>query len=254
MLKAAQNNRKLVDLLRTPLFLALALEAYQGAPEERISKRASSWSASIIDAYLTHAEGKIACSDSVDLGLRSWLPALASRLRRNREPIFYVDRLALNYISSGPQSLIDKVARRAGLLNALLVGTVITLVRLPYLEAMSRDSVLIAYLGMSVALVTILMIAVRRYGRRAVGNPLYGRRSRAKNVWFKIFRNWILGYFCVGSLASALDRMHAGSGLSMLGSWRRHVGMYPGWVLAGRTPKPTLRRSRNILAKRTGLC
>jgi len=236
LLKATQSNRKLADLLRTPLFLVLALEAYNGAPEEKISKNASPWSATVIEAYLHHAEGRIATTNRTsDLGLRSWLPILAARLNRNHEPTFYPDRLPISYLSSGPKSLRDAATRRAGMLNAVLFGTVVALVRLPYLGVMFGDSFFIAYAGISIIFVVAVMIAVYHYARRAIRNPVNGRLSRPRGLWLRLIVNWTVGYVSLGSLASALNNMHA-SGAFVYLIWIGDiiVGMYPGWVLSRR--------------------
>lgn len=146
---AGMDGRRLRQILRTPLFLQLALlgAAWQSPaaarpPASVESIDNGSLASSLMDRYLAAAQERatLAC-DAADNAIYSWLPNLARHLRSRHRSVFYPDRIALELLPEKDKML---VARKTAMIAASLMFVVTLSVRsLEMVNADSRRSVVI---------------------------------------------------------------------------------------------------------------
>jgi hypothetical protein len=233
LLKKIRSDRKLRDLLRTPLFIALALNVYADAPPETIKLVRRSWKVTILKEFFVRVESRATKRyPKADLGLNGWLPRLAAHLAHQNESVFYPDRLPRTHITP---TLKQAVARRAAWYASAIFAGIYLGVRLPYLWLIEGAETFPVYAGSTVvsivAFVAMLRIYVASWFRRSNG---FQKGPIGRKVIFAILTKWLVAYSLLGATANGL--MHAGQlGNQAIGLvyfvLTAMVGIYPGLAL-----------------------
>jgi cadmium resistance protein CadD (predicted permease) len=237
LLHKAKVDRKFRDLLCIPLFLKLAVHAYQNLPAVQIVNDSGSWQNSVIDAYLSQAGRRISNADNAT-GLGKWLSVLAENLRARHQTIFYPDRLPIILVTEHQKSLREAGIRQAGFATGGVMAIALLAIRVPLLDDILKNSLFIAYAAPSVLLIAVLTFTAWKLGRHAIESPLGGRRSNVRRIIWRIGLNWILAYVCLSSLLSALSHFVPGQEFSILLLLSSiGVGMYPAWALTRSSTK-----------------
>jgi hypothetical protein len=212
----ARDDSSLRQLLRTPLFLQLGLLAYQNVPAEDIVQRENSWQSSIIGSYFDQAEKRIAHRrPDADIGLTTWLPRLAVRLRTGHQNTFYVDRL--------PLFLLDESGRRAVARHTAIAAVLITLavlivVRVPLLIAGSHNEYFTPYASTAIIGSFFSCLLSWKVGQKALDAPPASRRTQFMNRLKRAALQWWSGYMIIGLLAWTAPKSNMWATVVMLGS------------------------------------
>ncbi|WP_079197789.1 NACHT domain-containing protein [Streptomyces sp. CB03911] len=108
--EALMKDRALRSLLQNPLFLTLAITAFEGSEPDQVPHGKSS-KERLIERYL-----EIACSRSglgeSGFGRKTWLPYLAASLRARREVSFYPDRAPVIFLPELLKKPAEKLIKR----------------------------------------------------------------------------------------------------------------------------------------------
>ncbi|MEV4807787.1 hypothetical protein AB0K18_48005 [Nonomuraea sp. NPDC049421] len=231
--KKIRSDRKLRDLLRTPLFIALALNVYADAPSETIKLVRGSWKATILTEFFARVESRATKRHpKADLGLNGWLPRLAAHLTLQNESVFYPDRLPRTHITP---TLKQTVARRAAWYASAIFASIYLGVRLPYLWLIEGAETFPVYAGSTIVSVVAFVAMLRIYAvswlKRSDG---FQNGPIERKAIFTILIRWIVAYCLLGAIANGL--MHAGQlGNQAIGTayfaLTVMVGIYPGLAL-----------------------
>ena len=224
------KDSRLRDLLRTPLFLSLFVQAYYGDSTAKIIRRGQSWRRTIIDAYLDQAEQRgMARYRGVDLGLRSWLPPIIRQMKAQRQTVIYPDRLPRTQLDS---QLKSQVQHRAAFIATAIVAFVLLAVRIPTLIAIRHDPAFPGFIIGSIMLIPATCLITWKYCNIELSKPIIFRYRFKKGVRLRVFVTWVGLYGILGSLASGLSKISPGWPLMllfMIGS--AAVAAYPWWTL-----------------------
>lgn len=127
------DKRRMHQLLRTPLFLQLAVTVVQESANAsdpmhaHLDSRNRTLEASLIDRYLDVAQDRATeSSNFVDRGINTWLPKLAQNLLGRHLSIFYPDRVALQLLQEKDKRFVD---RRTATISAFTMFAITLLVR-----------------------------------------------------------------------------------------------------------------------------
>ncbi len=224
------KDSRLRDLLRTPLFLSLFIQAYYGDPAAKIVRRGQSWRRTIIDAYLDQAEQRgIARYRGVDLGLRSWLPPIIRQMKARHQAVIYPDRLPLAQLDS---RLKTQVGRKAALIATAIVAVVLLAVRIPTLITIRHDPAFPGFIIGSIMLIPTTCLITWRYCNRELAKPIVFRYRFKKETPLRVFVTWVVLYGTLGSLANLLSTISLGASFILLFMFcSAAVAVYPWWAL-----------------------
>lgn len=214
ILASVAKDGRLRDLLRTPMFLSLFVQAYYGdSPVEGVRQRRS-WRYTIIDAYLEHAEQRgMAHHRGVDLGLRSWLPPIIRQMKAERQAVIYPDRLPLTQLNSQLKSQLE---RQTTLIATAIVAFCMLAVRIPTLIALRHEPGFPGYILGSAVLIPTSCIVTWKYCRRELAKPIVFRYRFMKGTRTRVFIIWTLLYGTLGNAASLLTRTNSNASLGIL--------------------------------------
>jgi NACHT domain-containing protein len=199
-----RKNSRLRDLLRTPLFLQLAIDAYRGKRHEDIGVPAGNWRSAIIDSYLDRAaERATYTKPDADVGMNTWLPRLADHLRRNHETTFYPDRL--------PLAMCDTrrayISRRAGWSAICISLVAILLPRIPILYIGQEGAGYPSYIVMTIVSCTLCAVMARKITQRALTQPPASRRILFSKIIPQVLIRWALMYSALTGIIYGLSQI-----------------------------------------------
>ena len=211
ILQSVAKDSRLRDLLRTPLFLSLFVQAYYGdSPVKRVRQR-TSWRYTIIDAYLEQAEQRgMAHHSGVDLGLRSWLPPIVRQTKAQHEAVIYPDRLPLNQLDSHQKSQAE---RQAALIATAIATFLMLVVRIPTLIAIRHEPGFSAYILGSAILIPTSSALAWKYCKRELAKPIVFRYRFTKGTRTRVFIIWTLLYATFGNAANILSHSNVPLGV-----------------------------------------
>jgi len=206
---ASLDGRRLRQMLRTPLFLQLALlgsdrrSTDSAMPPTAVeSTDNDSITSSIMDRYLTTAQERatLACA-AADQAIYTWLPNLARNLRSRHRSLFYPDRIALELLPENDKML---VARKTATIAALLTFAVTLGVR--SLELINADSHRALLIYGTFAIVGPIACAGVAYhnARSVVHNRPRSRRSTLRKSIPRALRNSLSFYVLLSAVVSVL--------------------------------------------------
>ena len=205
LLAKVRRDSRLRDLLRTPLFLNLAVNAYCGKSPEVMATKQKSWRATIIDAYLSEAEKRIAMrGKNFDLGLQSWLPQVIRNMKAEHRNTIYPDFLPLYQLDD---SLKPAIMRRTALLGAALTASIILVIRLPVLFFLRDDKAFIGFVLGSVMVVPAACVMSWNFCKRALDRPATSRLQINKTKLIRVGLIWSILYSSVGSIATTFSHL-----------------------------------------------
>ncbi len=118
LMKAVMVDRSLRSLLQSPLFLALAISAYEGVDQEAVPKGKNARQ-SLIERYLEISRSRSGLSRS-DFGRDTWLPYVAASMRSRREIDFQPDRAPVLFLPQSLKRSVEKKVKRRVLMVEII--------------------------------------------------------------------------------------------------------------------------------------